>query len=141
MNKLLLEAQLHLHEGSRRFPYRDTVGKLTIGVGRNLDDRGLSDDEISYLLQNDIRLVQEDLDRSLPWWRQMDEVRQRVLADMCFNLGISRLLLFRNTLKAMKEGDYELAASGMRNSLWFKQVGGRAIRLVKMMETGEDYIR
>jgi lysozyme len=141
MNDLLLEAQLNLHEDKRKFPYKDTVGKLTIGVGRNLDDRGLSDDEIAYLLANDIKMVKEDLDRALPWWRQMDAVRQRVLADMCFNLGISRLLLFRNTLKAMKEGDYELAASGMRNSLWYKQVGTRAIRLVKMMETGEDYMK
>jgi lysozyme len=141
MNDLLLEAQLNLHEGKRKFPYKDTVGKLTIGVGRNLDDRGLSDDEIAYLLANDIKMVKEDLDRALPWWRQMDAVRQRVLADMCFNLGISRLLLFRNTLKAMKEGDYELAASGMRNSLWYKQVGTRAVRLVKMMETGEDYMK
>jgi lysozyme len=141
MNDLLLEAQLNLHEDKRKFPYRDTVGKLTIGVGRNLDDRGLSDDEIAYLLANDIKMVKEDLDRALPWWRQMDAVRQRVLADMCFNLGISRLLLFRNTLKAMKEGDYALAASGMRNSLWYKQVGTRGIRLVKMMETGEDYMK
>jgi len=127
---------LILDEGVRNFPYKDTVGKLTIGVGRNLDDRGLSDQEIGVLLENDIAIVVEELDRHLPWWREMNDVRQRVLANMCFNLGWPKLRGFVNTLAAMQRGDYQVAADGMRASLWARQVGARARRLAREMETG-----
>lgn len=136
MNRDRLIEQLRIDEGVRYKPYKDTVGKLTIGVGRNLDDRGLSPDEVDYLLSNDIKIVEADLDRALPWWRNMTDARQEVLANMCFNLGISRLLGFKNTLQFMKDGKYEAAARGMEASMWFRQVGGRAQRLVKMMEKG-----
>ncbi len=127
---------LILDEGARNFPYKDTVGKLTIGVGRNLDDRGLSDQEIGVLLENDIAIVVDELDRHLPWWREMNDVRQRVLANMCFNLGWPKLRGFVNTLAAMQRGDYQVAADGMRASLWARQVGHRAKRLAWEMETG-----
>ncbi len=127
---------LILDEGARNFPYKDTVGKLTIGVGRNLDDRGLSDAEIGVLLENDIALVVDELDRHLPWWREMNDVRQRALANMCFNLGWPKLRGFVNTLAAMQRGDYQVAADGMRASLWARQVGARARRLAREMETG-----
>jgi lysozyme len=129
-----LAAELTRDEGKRNKPYKDTVGKLTIGIGRNLDDRGLSDGEISVLLSNDIIICEADLDKNMPWWRQMSDVRQRVLMNMCFNLGISKLLGFKNTLAAMREGRYTDAAKGMANSLWYKQVGDRAKRLCFMME-------
>ncbi len=131
-----LVAELRRDEGVERLPYVDTVGKMTIGVGRNLTDRGLSDDEIDYLLQNDIDLVIDDLNRALPWWVDLSPVRQRVLANMCFNLGISRLKKFAYTLSAMRRGDYASAAQGMRESLWARQVGARAERLAQMMERG-----
>lgn len=127
---------LILDEGARNFPYKDTVGKLTIGVGRNLDDRGLSDREIGVLLENDITIVVDELDRHLPWWREMNDVRQRALANMCFNLGWPKLRGFVNTLAAMQRGDYQVAADGMRASLWARQVGARARRLAREMETG-----
>jgi lysozyme len=136
--KSILE-QLRLHEGIKYKPYKDTVGKLTIGVGRNLDDVGLSDEEVDFLLTNDIKRAQDALNKNCPWWEQMSPVRQKVLLDMCFNMGIKGLLSFRNTLAAMQRGDYAAAAMGMRNSLWAKQVGKRAERLATMMETGEDY--
>jgi lysozyme len=131
--------QLIKHEGIRYKPYRDTVGKLTIGVGRNLDDVGLSDDEVQYLLINDIKKVQDQLNQKLPWWSQLNPVRQKVLLDMAFNMGIDGLLGFKNTLGMIQRGDYAGAAQGMLASKWAKQVGKRAERLAKMMETGEDY--
>lgn len=136
MNIAQLERELTLDEGKRNKVYKCTAGKNTIGIGRNLDDVGLSDDEIGYLLRNDINRVCADLDRELSWWRQMSDARQRSLANMAFNLGIGGLLKFKNTLVAMRAGDYKGAAAGMRASLWAKQVGARAERLAKMMEAG-----
>lgn len=151
-----LERQLLEHEGLRLSVYRCTAGKLTIAVGRNLDDVGLSDDECRalgvtpadyprlrlteaqalLLLRNDILRCQVDLDRNIPWWRALDAVRRRVLIDMAFNLGVAGLLKFKNTLAAVKAGNYEAAAQGMLASLWAKQVKGRATRLAQMMRTG-----
>lgn len=136
MNKLNLAKQLTIDEGNKKKPYKDTVGKITIGVGRNLDDVGLSDDEIQYLLDNDIERVIGDLNVALPWWSALSEERQQVLANMCFNLGIARLMAFKNTLQAVEEGRYEDAANGMLASLWAKQVGARALRLSQRMRKG-----
>lgn len=136
MNTTKLAEQLVIDEGKRNKPYKDSVGKTTIGVGHNLDDVGLSDDEIQYILENDIDRVIGDLDAALPWWSALSEERQQVLANMCFNLGISRLLAFRNTIEAIKEGRYDAAANGMRASLWYRQVGARAERLALRMIAG-----
>jgi lysozyme len=114
--------------------YQDSLGIPTIGVGRNLQDVGVSEDEAMLLLDNDLLGVFNDLDRECPWWRQMAEERQMVLADMCFNMGIKRLLGFKKTLTAMQGGRYEAAAVEMLDSLWAKQVGKRAITLAEMMK-------
>jgi lysozyme len=136
MNRDELRSMLVLHEGLRLMPYKCTAGKLTIGVGRNLDDAGISQDEAMYLLERDIDRVEADLDRTWPWWREMTDARQQVLADMCFNLGLTRLMGFVNTIAAMKVGRYDAAADGMLASLWAQQVGQRAQRLAKMMREG-----
>ncbi len=125
------------HEGVREKPYLDTVGKLTIGVGRNLDDVGLFPDEIQFLLSNDIKRSWKGLVEKLPWVEQLDEVRQHVLLDMCFNLGLNGLMQFKNTLVLIEKGAYANAAGQMLKSKWAGQVGKRALRLSKMMETGE----
>ena len=134
MNRDQLKKDLIRDEALRLKPYQCSAGKLTIGVGRNIEDNGITHDEAMYLLDNDITNVEADLDSKLPWWRSMDEERQSVIANMCFNLGIQRLLGFTNTLKAMSEGRYQDAAKGMKDSLWAKQVGPRAERLIKIME-------
>ena len=139
MNYNRLIEQLKLHEGVRDRPYKDSVGKLTIGVGRNLTDKGLKPKEIEYLLMNDIMDCIDDLNKYLPWWRQLNEVRQRVLMDMCFNLGIGGLLGFKNTLSFIQSGDYEQASQNMLSSKWASQVGQRSRRLSEMMRTGQDY--
>ena len=136
MNRDDLRSMLVLHEGLRLHPYKCTAGKLTIGVGRNLDDSGISQDEAMYLLERDIDRIEADLDRTWPWWREMTDARQQVLADMCFNLGLTRLMGFVNTIAAMKVGRYDAAADGMLASLWAQQVGQRAQQLAKMMREG-----
>lgn len=125
------------HEGLRLKPYRDTVGKLTIGYGRNLIDRGITQAEAECLLRNDLRDVTAGLDRVLPWWRGLDVVRRAVLVDMGFNLGVGGLAKFTNTLAAVQARDWEGAARGMLASKWAKQVGARAVRLAVMMRLGE----
>ncbi len=123
-------------EGLRLRPYRDTTGNLTIGVGRNLTARGLSREEALYLLDNDIRDHSQELLAALPWVADLDPVRRDVLLNMAFNLGVPGLLKFRATLAAVKARNYPLAAKYMLRSLWASQVGTRAQRLAKRMQTG-----
>lgn len=137
MNIIKLIDQLSIDEGRKPRMYLDTVGKWTIGVGRNLSDRALFEDEIDLMLKNDIKLIEKQLDDNLPWWRQMTEARQNVLANMAFNLGIAGLMGFVNTLTFMRSGRYDAAAAGMMNSKWAKQVGKRAERLAAIMRSGE----
>jgi len=141
MNRDLLEAELTRDEGLRLKPYRCTAGKLTIGVGRNLEDSGISEDEAGYLLRNDIARIESELDDHLPWWRDLrSDARQRVLANMAFNLGIGGLLKFQRMLVAAKNGNYEIAANEMLGSLWARQVGNRATRLANMMRAGGSFL-
>ena len=133
-----LAEDLTRDEGCVLKPYLCTAGKLTIGVGRNLDDVGITAGEAAQLLENDMKSVVRELDAALPWWREMDEPRQRVLANMCFNLGLSRLLKFRKALAAMKAGDYDTAAKEMLDSRWAVQVKGRAKRLARIMRKGSN---
>jgi lysozyme len=128
---------LKLHEGVRLKPYTDTVGKLTIGCGRNLDDRGITAEESDYLLSNDISDVWLQLVSHLPFFSQLDTVRQAALLDMAFNLGLAGLMSFSKTLLAIKEGRFDVAADEMLASKWSAQVGRRAERLSTMMRSGE----
>ena len=130
------ERLLRLHEGVRAKPYRDSVGVLSIGVGRNLEGVGLRPDEITYLLRNDMACAEVEIARRWPWVSGLDAVRYAVVAELCFNLGPSKLAQFTRTLAAVERGDYGAAAEGMLASLWARQVGGRAVRLAEMMRTG-----
>jgi len=146
MNEQLLKLELHRDEGVRYSPYLDTAKppRRTVGCGRNMDanpiPKGwtfpLTDAQVDQLLTEDIQTACASLDRFLPWWRNLDEVRQRVICNMAFNMGITTLLTFRNTLTDVKMGFYTAAATGMRNSLWARQVGTRAQRLADAMSTG-----
>ncbi len=136
MNRI--KAQLVRHEGLRLKPYRCTAGKLTIGIGRNLDDRGISQKEAYAMLERDILDFEQQLLDEIPdVYNGLDEVRQSVLLNMCFNLGIKGLLGFKNTLAYIKVGDWERAANGMLASKWAKQVGMRAIELSELMRKGK----
>jgi|TARA_R110000824_G_scaffold73763_3_gene187799 lysozyme len=135
-----LKDQIRLHEGVEKKVYLDTEGIETIGVGRNLRDRGLSEDEIDLLLDNDIAICEEELLNNFEWYAELDEVRKRVLIDMAFNLGMPKLKQFAKMLGAIENKDWVNVASEMLDSRWAEQVGNRASRLSEMMETGEDYI-
>lgn len=138
MDKQRLFKQLRMHEGVEKFPYKCTAGYLTIGVGRNIEERGLLDDEIDFLLDNDIEVVLNEVSVTFDWFFDLSEVRQRVIADMIFNLGLPRFKQFKNMIAALEEGDWSEAANQMMDSKWAKQVGARAERLRDMMETDED---
>jgi len=144
MNLDLMDAELRRDEGVEYSPYNDTMGIPTVGVGHNLKvspiPEGwaypLTDAQVDQLLNDDLNIVFNVLDYNLGWWRNLDEVRQRVLANMCFNMGIATLLQFHNTLRAMQTGDYLGAAAAMSASAWAGQVGDRATRLISAMSSG-----
>lgn len=125
------------HEKLRLKPYKCPAGKLTIGIGRNLEDRGISRREALFLFEEDVRQSLVECYSNFDFWHDLDGVRQAVLLDMCFNLGITKLLEFKQTLQFVREKKYKEAAEQMLKSRWAKQVGDRAQRLAQMMETGE----
>lgn len=128
--------QLRRDEGVRLKPYRDTVGKLTIGIGRNLDDVGISEAEANYLLGNDVAKATSGVRQKLPWVDSLDDARMGVLVNMAFNMGVDGLMKFPGMLGKLQRGLYDEAAAEMVDSAWYHQVGDRAARLVKQMQTG-----
>jgi lysozyme len=149
--------QLVLHEGLELLPYKDSLGIDTIGIGRNLEHRGLSEEELAhlgkdisdicewgitkeqayYLAENDIKIVEEEVCKAHPCVVELDEIRQRVIIDMAFNMGVPRLNKFVKMWKAIDEQDFAEAKVQMLDSRWANQVGNRAVRLSNAMETGE----
>mgnify|MGYP001582168379 FL=1 len=133
--------QLQIDEGSRKnthgnhIPYKDTVGKTTLGYGRNIEDIGISEDEAMYLLRNDIARCRYECEIHIPIFKALNEVRQNVLINMCF-MGIGKVLEFKKMLTALEAGDFKQASKEMLDSLWAKQVGDRAYRLSRQMEHG-----
>ncbi len=124
------------HEGLRLKPYRCTAGKLTIGIGRNLEDTGITETEARYLLENDLRRCHKACMEAFPWYVGLDETRQGVICEMCFNLGLARLKGFKKMLLAVETGNYTTAAQEMLSSKWALQVGQRAKTLADMMKRG-----
>lgn len=135
MSKLI--ETLKRHEGVKDTLYKCTADKWTIGVGRNLEDVGLSEDEIDYLLQNDIERTKNLIERYMPWYSDLDEVRQEALINFVFNVGIGTAMKFKNAMAALEAHDYDTAAIEMLDSNWAKQVGNRAIEVTEMIKTGE----
>ena len=136
MNRPAMLALLERDEGLRTKPYRDHLGKLTLGIGRNLDDVGITPEEARYLAENDIGRCEASLQANRPWWRELSEARQQVLVSMVFQLGWSGVAGFAKFWGALQRGDYKSAAAEMRDSLWAKQTPARCERLAKMMEVG-----
>ena len=125
---------LQEHEGFRQFPYLDSLGIQTIGYGRNLESRGISEPEASYLLGNDIAEAEELLHSYSYYW-QLSGERKAVLIDMMVNMGPTRLAGFKKMHAALEEGNYEHAALEMMDSKWSLQVGQRALTLSNVMYT------
>ena len=168
MLKHSLGDQLILHEGLRLETYKCPAGYWTIGVGRNLETKGLTGaeqkfifgrdgmskqevierlkeqgvttEQAMWLLANDISECIEDL-KTFDWFDKLDDIRAKVVVDMRFNLGAAGFRKFRKMIAALERGDYNAAADEMVDSKWYHQVGNRSKRLVAMMRTGEDYTK
>lgn len=135
MSKLI--EQIKRHEGLKLKPYRCTANKLTIGYGRNIEDVGISEAEAEILLSNDLSRCTKEVAKHVESFAKLNDARQSVLVNMCFNLGIAGLLKFKKFIAAVNDGFFELAAKEMLDSLWAKQVGNRAIELSEQIKTGE----
>jgi lysozyme len=143
--------RLVMHEGCRLKPYYCTKGKQTIGVGRNLDDNPLTEEEkrvcgdwekgitknaAFYLLRHDIERVEKECKKKIAFYELLDDERQYALLDMSFNLGIAGLLKFKKMLMAMACGYFEDAAKECLDSKYAKEVGQRAVRIANTIRTG-----
>mgnify|MGYP003406297527 CR=1 FL=1 len=128
-----LKTLLINHEGIRLKPYTDTVGKLTIGVGRNLADKGITHAEALAMLDKDIADATNDCLHEFPWFVGLTEPRKWVILSMVFNLGLEGLKKFKRMLACVELEDYQGAAWEMAQSKWAQQVGMRAVELQEMM--------
>lgn len=134
-----LKKQLVKHEGLRLKPYVDSVGKTSIGVGRNLDDNGISQDEAFMMLDNDIKRARQEL-MQFEWFHELDPIRQETLIELNFNLGLPRFLTFKKMIAALEEEDYHCAATELLDSKWALQVGSaRSNSLYLRLRDGYDY--
>jgi lysozyme len=156
-NKSILIQKLIEHEGLVLQVYQDTLGIDTIGIGRNLEDRGLSDNELEemgitldhvyefgiteadavLLAENDVEIVEDELLRAHPCVDRLDAVRQLVLIDMAFNMGVPRLCKFKKMWAAIHNEDFSTASKEMLDSRWANQVKLRATKLAHSMYSGE----
>ena len=134
MDKMI--EQLVDHEGLELHPYEDSLGILTIGVGRNLEERGISEDEAFYLLGNDIEIIWDELIKQHPIVEDLDDQRQMILLDMAFNMGVPRLGKFKKMWAAIEDGDMSEASKQALDSRWADQVGRRAERLAERLTSG-----
>lgn len=129
----VLTKWLELDEGCKLKPYYCTAGKLTIGVGRNLEDTGITRAEAQFMLEGDIVRLMKELDELFPEWRDLSETRQMVVLNMCFNMGTFGFLNFKRTIAYMRAEEFSKAADEMLRSQWADQVGDRAKRLSDAM--------
>lgn len=130
-----LEKQLIEHEGLRLMPYRCSEDYLTIGVGRNLDTVGITEDEALYLLRNDIQRAKQALER-YDFFEGLSDTRQNALIDFMFNVGATTFSKFKNMIAALENKDYEQASSELLDSRYARQVGRRAQKIAEMIRLG-----
>jgi len=132
-----LKEELTRDEGFRSKPYRCTANKLTIGIGRNIEDVGITEEEAKYLLDNDVRRIIAELDILIPWWDDLTDARQRALINMAFQLGVNGLMGFKKMLAALEVGNYREACLEGLNSKWAKKdTPQRAYRITRMLLEG-----
>ena len=133
MNRTRLRNTLIRHEGLKLLPYKCTAGKLTLGVGRNIEDRGISKETAMQMLDEDIELCLNELMERLNYFETLPTEVQETLVNLCFNMGISRLMKFQLMLGAIQAGQYELAAKELLDSRYARQVGKRAEELAAIL--------
>lgn len=123
-------------EGLRLHMYRCPTGHLTIGYGHNLETNPITPRAAQVILEDDIKGAEAPLIDIYPWVLELNDVRQEAMLDLMFNMGPGTLAQFKSFLKLAQQGDYEGAADELVDSLWYRQVGNRSKRLVRMMRTG-----
>lgn len=131
-----LKADLLLDEGFRRFVYKDSLGVETVGIGRNLRDKGIILSEARGLLQNDIKEIWQNFILLLPWIVNLNATRQNVLSNIAFNVGVGGLLKFKNMLEAARLGKFDLAAKELLDSQAARVSPNRYCRLSRELQTG-----
>ena len=136
MNLGQIEKRLIEFEGLRLMPYRCTSNKLTIGVGRNIEDRGISVETAMQMLREDLELVIDELKRAIPGFDKMPESVQEALVDLAFNMGTPTLLTFKRALRALQAQEWDNAADEILSSRYAKQVGRRAEIIADMIRSG-----
>ena len=132
----MIRKLLTFEEGCKLKPYKCTAGKFTIGIGRNLEDRGITEQEAQMLLTNDIRDCTSLVLKAMPWAINIDQPRKDVLISMCFQMGLNGLLGFNKFLNAMRDGDWQNAADELKDSRFYRQTTGRAERMINIVKTG-----
>ena len=138
MDLEILFDQLKDFEGLELKPYRCTSNKLTIGLGRNLEDNGITEEEAYYLATNDLDNLMDELDQNIPWWDDLDDPRKRALLNLAYNVGTPTLMKFKKTLEHLKNGFYTEASEEVLRSRWADQVGRRATFISEVFKTGVD---
>ena len=138
MDLEILFDQLKNFEGLELKPYRCTSDKLTIGLGRNLEDNGITEEEAYYLATNDLDNLMDELDQNIPWWDDLDDPRKRALLNLAYNVGTPTLMKFKKTLEHLKNGLYTEASEEVLQSRWADQVGRRATFISEVFKTGVD---
>ena len=136
MDPFKLKTTLVRHEGLRLKPYLDTVGKITIGIGRNLDDNGITENEAYYLLSHDISNATTNAQNVFPNFDSFSEDRQIAIVDMMFNLGLNGFLRFKKMIEYINKERWDLAAVEALDSKWATQVGKRASEIALMLKVG-----
>jgi lysozyme len=138
-------ARTERHEALRLKPYKDSRGIWTIGIGHNMQAdpaefdhlmQGITEPQARALFAHDIANIEHQLDLYLPWWRTLNQVRQDILAEMGFQLGITKMLKFKNTLAAAKAGKPLDVYAGMMDSDWAKQTPSRVKEMASIYLKG-----
>ena len=132
-----LKDQLLRHEGLKLKPYVDSVGKITIGIGHNLTDKGLTLTQVNAIFLDDVNDTLAFISKHFPWWNVLNDTRQRAIFDLVFNMG-GEILTFKKMLAAIEVGDWTTAAAELLNSHYATQVGKRAHDVAAMLWTGRD---
>ncbi len=131
-----LSERLEVEEGCELYPYQCTQGYTSLGIGRNLQSRGITKDEALYMLKTDIEIITNELNANFPWWKDMSENRRLALADLAFNLGMPKLKAFKRCLAYMEEGKYAESAMELLDSNYARQLPARSQRNADLIREG-----
>ena len=132
-----LQKQLVIHEGLELKPYRCSADKLTIDVGRNIQEVGITEEEAMVLLANDIARCAGECTREFPWFLDLTPLRKEAVINLVFNMGMATFKKFKKTIAYLEAGNFELAGTELLDSNYARQVGQRSQDVANMLADGE----